>query len=77
VYLNLSSKIITPEKDALIRLILRQNTLKMSKNIEASTFRYSLSLLMPVMLTMRLKLYAININPTPALARSIPFLVRI
>ena len=46
-------------------------------NNETSILRSSFSRFMVNILPGRLRLYAININPTSALARSIPFLVRI
>ena len=49
----------------------------MAINKETRAFRYSLRTFMVKIFPIRLRLYAININPTSELALSIPFFVRI
>jgi hypothetical protein len=67
--------IISWNKEVFNQLIFRLKKADTHKNNETNILRYSFSSFWPKMLTMRLRFYAININPTSALARFIPFLV--
>ncbi len=64
----------------IFELILLKNSFGRSifPNIKSKAlFRYFFSSSIPIILIIRRKLYAVNINPTSALARLIPFFVKI
>ncbi|MFZ2338762.1 MAG: hypothetical protein WAW07_03440 [Bacteroidales bacterium] len=67
-----------PENNSLSQTfeMLRTRS-KMVKNKEASILRYSFNRSLVKILPIRLRLYAININPTSEPALAIPFFVRI
>jgi hypothetical protein len=75
--LNFLSQTDSQEKVVLKWLFFNLEMAVLLKNSKTSILRYSTNRSLVKIFTIRLKLYAMNINPTSALALSIPFLVRI